>query len=125
MDKYHHLKIAHWNANSISSKINETYHFIKQQNIDILCVAETHLKEKNTIQKDPEYALYRFDRESRNKGGVAIIIKKSIGHTLLPYFKTKLLEAIGIEIMSENNKKLKVISIYLPGGSSNYLQFTK
>jgi exonuclease III len=76
MDNYHHINIAHWNANSISNKIIELYQFILEQHIDIICIAETHLKEHNILHTNPDYHIHRLDRTDGNKGGVAIRLVK-------------------------------------------------
>jgi exonuclease III len=114
-----YVKIINWNASGIRNKINEFYHYLITNHIDIACVCETFLKSNMQLEAHPNFTTYRFDREDRPKGGVLIIIRNRIKHALLPSLDTKLLECIGIQIELNDNSKLQIFSIYLPGGAKN------
>jgi hypothetical protein len=114
------IKIINWNASGIiRNKINEFYHHLITNHIDIACVCETFLKSNMQVESHPNFTTYRFDREDRPKGRVLIIIRNRIKHALLPSLDTKLLECIGIQIELSDNAKLHIFSIYLPGFSKN------
>lgn len=117
------LNVANWNANSIRHKLHEFYDFLVVNEIDTACIQETMLSSSDNIPSHPDYYFYRADRlvnaNNRASGGVAIIIKRSIQHQLLPSLNLKLLEAIGVEISLSSGSKIQIWSIYLPGGSSN------
>ena len=113
------IKITQWNANGIKERIIEFYYFLITNNIQIVCICETFLKSDIHPHTHPEFAIERLDRDDRPRGGVAIIIRKSLQYEMLPNIKTKFFETIGIEIKTTNNTKIKIISTYLPGGTSN------
>jgi hypothetical protein len=61
---------------------------------------------------------YRVDREgARTKGGVAILVRQTLSHSLLSSFQTKVLECIGISVSSSTGS-IPFISTYPPGGRS-------
>lgn len=111
------LKLMYWNANSLRNKIIEFYDFLSTNNIHIACVSETYLKPDYHLHSHPDYYMYRLDRVERNCGGVAIVVRRGLRHRLLPDLGMKLLETIGIEIILENNCKIRIYSTYLPGSS--------
>ena len=113
------LNILYWNANGIRNQIDEFYDLLESNFIHVACVNETHLKSNLALNSNPNYFFYRLDRTDRPKGGVAIIIKNSIKHQLLPHPQTKLFECIGLEIFTENGPTIQIYSAYLPGGSGH------
>lgn len=108
----------HWNCDSISNKIVEFYDFMIQNNIHVACLSETHLKPHRHIHRHPDFCIYRLDRTDRPMGGVAIVVRKSISHRLLPHTGMKLIECIGIELNLESRRKLHIYSVYLPSKTS-------
>lgn len=114
----HSLRIMYWNARSIRNKIVEFYHYVTTNDVQIACVSETWLKPNDHLLSHPDYDIYRLDRDSEVGGGVAIFVKKSIKHELLPHLNMRLLETIGIEVHLENQSKINVYSTYLPGGGT-------
>ena len=111
----------YWNARSIQNKIIELYEFLTEKDIHIACLSETHLKPNQNIHSHPDYSILRLDRTTRNGGGVAIVIRKSLKYRLLPDLDMNILETIGIEIVLENGSKIKIYSSYLPGSCSSIL----
>lgn len=72
------LRVAHWNANGLKSNIREVADFLERQNVDILLVNETKLKEKIKC-KIPGFQCFRKDRPGNvYAGGVAIYCKNNI-----------------------------------------------
>ena len=51
------LKICFWNANGIRQHENELEYFLKNKQIDVMMVSETHLTSRNTF-KINGYILY-------------------------------------------------------------------
>ena len=115
------LKIVQWNAIGIKERIIEFYSFLMSNNIQIACICETFLKDNIIPHSHPAFKIEKFNRRDRPRGGVAIIIKKSIHYEVLPPQSTHYFETIGIEIKTNNNTKIKILSTYLPGGTSNQL----
>jgi hypothetical protein len=60
-----------------------------------------------------------MDRLDRPRGGVMIVIKKRLNHSLLPSLNTKLIECVGVQLITDINEKIDFFSIYLPGGATN------
>jgi hypothetical protein len=116
----HKLNIMYWNANGISNKVLELYNYMDTNHIHICCLSETFLKHNTKITTHPDYQFIRRDRHDAAKGGVAIIIRKSIQHAIAPSINLYLLENIGIEITLEDGSKIIIYSVYLPGGSDSY-----
>ncbi|KAG5666355.1 hypothetical protein PVAND_014389 [Polypedilum vanderplanki] len=113
------LRILYWNTNGIKNKIYELYQYANSNYIHIICLNETFLKPNIKLPSDPNYKIYRLDRDDQAKGGIAILVRKSIKHTLLPLLNTSLIENLGVQIALDDNKSIKVYSIYLPGGTNN------
>ncbi|XP_055856032.1 uncharacterized protein LOC129919203 [Episyrphus balteatus] len=72
-------------------------------------VTETWLN-SNISLNSQNYKCYRVDRSDQRGGGVAILIKKSIQHSLLPIVGTRYVENVGVEIRNES---------YIIGGDLN------
>lgn len=85
--------------------------------IDVVCLSETHLRNPDSCFL-PGYSHYRLDRTNSQGGGVSILIRNEVPHTLLPCPSTKVIESIAIEI---NNcaRKLTLVSAYFPGSSGS------
>ena len=71
------LNILHWNAEGIQNKKAALSERLRQQDIDIACIQETHLKE-NIRLNIRGYQVVRQDRTDRIKGGIMMLIKNSI-----------------------------------------------
>jgi hypothetical protein len=112
------LRIITWNADSISPKKHEFFDFLLENEIDIGLINETYLKRGITFSH-PEFRCYRLDREGqRTKGGVAIVVRRNLSHSLLPSFNTKILECIGVSVISTSGP-IHFISVYRPGGRNS------
>lgn len=56
---------------------------------------------------------------SRNVGvGVAIAVRNSLRHTIIPHINTKIIEAIGVEF-TDNGRTVRLVSAYFPGSRLN------
>lgn len=99
------LNVAYWNACGIQDKIHQLYHFLTINFIDIICISETFLKSKDRLHQHPDYCHSRVDRpDDRAKGGVLILIRRSLSHTQLPLVNTMLVENVGVEISTSRGK---------------------
>ena len=71
------MKIASWNINSIRLRRNQVERFIKENNIDILCLQETKTEDQyfpsNELSKIGMY--YQYFRGEKSYNGVAILSK--------------------------------------------------
>jgi hypothetical protein len=108
------LQVMTWNANSSSPKQHEFFDFLLSGSIDIALLNGTYLKQGVPFSH-PDYSCYRLDRADRLKGGIAILVRQELPHTLVSSFKTKILECIGISVASVCGP-IEFISAYRPGG---------
>jgi exonuclease III len=77
------INIITWNARGINHKSYELFDFLIDNNIHICLATETWLK-NNISLSHKNFFVYRNDRVIKKGGGVAIIIKKNLSHSLLP-----------------------------------------
>jgi hypothetical protein len=108
------LNVLKWNANSILSKRLEFFDFLLENSINIALLNETQLK-PGTGFSHPDYRCYRLDRVGRSKGGVAVMVRHNLPHTLLSSFRTRVIECIGVSVDSSGTESSNFISAYLPG----------
>lgn len=108
-----HLKLAIWNANGLSHHRQEIQMFLKNQNIDIMLISETHFSDNSYI-KIPEYIVYNTNHpDGTARGGTAIIIKKIIRHHEIPKFEQRHLQATSV-VVEEWNGPITISAIYCP-----------
>jgi hypothetical protein len=111
------INVMLWNANSIVPKKHEFFDFLIENDIQIALLSETYLKPGIGLYHS-DFSCYRLDRVGRSKGGVAIVVHRSIAHHLNQSPDTKVLECIGVSVPSPSGT-LQFISAYLPGGSQS------
>ena len=116
-----HIKIITWNAKGIRNKFFEFLNFLNGNDVDVALITETWLSSEIKLPSSI-FKCYRMDRIGQMGGGVAIFIRKSIQHSLLPIVQTKIVENIGVEILLRNQRKVKIFSVYFPGGSSSEIK---
>ena len=110
------LSIVHWNANGLIHKKLELEDFIKEHQVDILLITETHLKKYHNIYI-PNYTTIRNDRTSGKKGGTAIIINNKLKFTSINYNTTPNLEITAIKLHIDQDSTLNIIATYKPPNS--------
>ena len=119
------MLIASWNVNSIRTRLPQVLNFIESYEIDVLCLQETKVSDKDFPLKPFEERGYKVTISGQKSyNGVAIISK----------FK---LEDIKIDFLGELNKNevnkiyidqkriisalingVRIINVYVPNGSS-------
>ena len=69
------MRIATWNINSVRLRIHHVLRFIKEQNIDVMCLQETKTTDENFPTKDfKEVGMkYQYYRGEKSYNGVAIL----------------------------------------------------
>ena len=112
------LNVIFWNSRSIRNKYIELFNYLVLNNVDICLLSETWLK-SNIKVTHSTYNCIRIDREDRPGGGVAILIKNNLKYEILPKINADSIENVGIEILNESFEKIKLYSVYFPGGRSN------
>ena len=74
------MRIALWNANGLTQHKFKLELFLKQQQIDVMLISETHFIDKNYL-KIHGYNIYHTQHPNGKAHGVTgIIIKSSIKH---------------------------------------------
>ncbi|XP_065081805.1 uncharacterized protein LOC135704269 [Ochlerotatus camptorhynchus] len=106
------IKIANWNACSLTNKHRELLDFLNTKEVDIAIITETHLKPELNVFL-PDFRLVRLDRTCSGGGGVAIAARRNISCRLLPNFQLKTIEAIGVEV-STSLGPITIIAAYCP-----------
>lgn len=112
-NKFIALKIASWNANSLYFKLEELKLFMYDQDIDIMCICETHLN-KNQKCNIANYKQYRCDRTAYRGGGTSIYVKNSYSTTFYNKSNDNNQEEISIMLNLSNRRKIKITSFYNP-----------
>lgn len=107
------LKIATWNANGLQKHISELGIYLKNENIDICLISETHFTKQSYV-KIPHYLCYHTPHpENKARGGSAILIKNNMQHYEELKLETLKMQATTISIKA-NNKEIKISAIYCP-----------
>jgi hypothetical protein len=106
-----------WNAQSIRGKKLEFFDFLICEGIDIALVSETWLNQTISFSHS-DFITYRLDRNEDTHGGVAIFVRRSLKHKLMPSFNTEIIESIGVQINTSRGD-ISIISCYFPGSNNS------
>ena len=112
------LKLAHINIRSCRNKEVEISLFLKENDIDILTLNETWLK--NNFKLDiPNYTITRKDRPSRQGGGVAILVRNDIKFDIIDTCSNINTDNEAITIRLNNTEdQITTSTTYIPPASS-------
>jgi len=119
------LLIASWNVNSIRTRLNQIKFFLEDKKIDILCLQETKVSDKDFPLKTFEDLGYKVKFSGQKSyNGVAIISKFEfqdfkvdfVGELPENEVKKEYLEQK--RIISAFINGLRIINVYVPNGSS-------
>ena len=113
--------ILHWNCNGIRNKKIDFFNYLISKNIHIACLNETKLDDSIRLNHN-QFRVIRLSRsgEGTAKGGVAIVLHKSVKFSLLSSFDTELVEALGVVVDLCNGQRLRLIAVYLTGTASTH-----
>ena len=107
------LKVAIWNANGLAQRSLEIKTFIKNENIDIMIISETHFTQKYYM-KIPSYTVYNTNHpDGKAHGGTAIIIKNEIEHFVNTEYCKNYLQATNVTFKDKNGP-ITFSAIYCP-----------
>ena len=111
------MRIALWDANGLAQHKFELEIFLKQQQIDLMLISETHFTNKNYL-KINGYNFYHTQHPSgKAHGGHGIIIKSSIKHYELPSFRKDYLQATNV-VIEYCHGTITTSAVYFPPGDS-------
>ena len=110
--------MAHVNIRSCRNKEVEISLFLKENDIDILTLNETWLK--NNFKLDiPNHTLTRKDRRSRQGGGVAILVRNDIKFEIIDTCSNINTDNEAITIRLKNTEdQITISAIYIQPASS-------
>ena len=83
------IQLAIWNANGLSKHKNELQAFLRDQNIDIMLISETHFTKKNYIKFNRYNVYHTMHPDGTAHGGSAIVIKNNIKHHVINEYRTE------------------------------------
>lgn len=106
------LYLSNWNARSVGPKKFELENFLARNRIDVGVITETRLNPSKNFSLSEHYII-RLDRANSSGGGVAVLIKQGIRYSILPHPKTSIIEAIGVNIHTEQGD-VKLFAVYAP-----------
>ena len=112
------MRIATWNINSIRLRIAHVLRFIKEQNIDVLCLQETKTEDlyfpsSQFIDAGMKYCKFRGEK---SYNGVAILSKIPIKEDSFELW-CGLNDTRHISVVLENN--IKIHNFYVPAGGDD------
>ena len=110
------LTVAHWNAEGLTNKKPELQAFLRSNNVDVICIQETHLKEPQRFFVRG-FEAFRQDRKDRHKGGIITLVKTSIPAVELCNSRNTELEHQTVKLMLPSGDLL-ITNCYSPPGST-------
>ena len=109
------MRIATWNINSVRLRIAHVLRFVKEQNIDVMCLQET--KTENEYFPISEFIAagmkHCYFRGEKSYNGVAILSKLPIKNNSFELW-CDLNDSRHVSVILENN--LKIHNFYVPAG---------
>ena len=109
------MRIATWNINSVRLRLHQVLKFIKEQNIDVVCLQETKTQDENFPSDDfkkigMEYQYYRGEK---SYNGVAILSKiKFTEKKHINWFEKGDTRHISVKFKN----KIELHNFYVPAG---------
>ena len=119
------MLIATWNVNSIRTRLNQVKSFLENKKIDILCLQETKVSNKDFPLKpfeDLGYVVKFSGQKSYN--GVAIISKLEIEDYRVDFLGELKENEVSKEFLEQKRiisaliNGVRIINVYVPNGSS-------
>ena len=106
------INILQWNAEGAYKKKIALTEKLHKENIDVVCLQETHRKDRQRFTMRG-YHVFRHDREGKTKGGVAILVRKTIPAQEFTVSTNSQAEIHGVSIIV-NGKQYKIFNICSP-----------
>ncbi len=119
------MLIASWNVNSIRSRLNQITNFLESKKIDVLCLQETKVSNKDFPLKPFEDLGYiaKFSGQ-KSYNGVAIISKFEFQDFKIDFIGELKENEVGKEFLEQKRiisayiNDVRIINVYVPNGSS-------
>lgn len=103
----HNFTLIQWNIAGLTTKIQELANLIEKYQPTVICLQETNInchRTKDTLTING-YILYNHNTRSENRGGIGILIKDNIPHTI----KTHNTKNLSMTISLYNSKSTYTI----------------
>ena len=107
----------HWNAMGLTEERKDALQiFLHENEIDVCCIQESHLKEGKSLKIRGYQEPTRNDRQNRPKGGVVTLVRNGIKVTEVKRL-TGEAEYIHMKISSKD-RTLELVNYYCPEDNS-------
>lgn len=107
------LKILTWNANGLWQRLGELEMFMREQDIDICLISETHVKNKLNFKINGFLDYHASHPSNKARGGASIYIKECIKHAIGLKLELESMQLIGVQVRTKHDL-LNISSIYCP-----------
>ncbi len=108
------LCIMTWNANGVQLHKHEIELLLKNNEVDVLLLSETHLIEGSRIYFKNYHCYQAHYPSGRARGGAAVIIKRNLRHHHLKPKIDPVIQAAFVAIKDAAGEKLTLGAVYLP-----------
>lgn len=111
------LRVVHWNAQSLTGKRRLLANFLREQEVDLMLISETHLSSQDDF-RIPGYEVYRQDEvgiDGRAYRGLAVIARRRLVHQLVPPRILDSIYALGVDVQM-GPCELRLFAVYRPPG---------
>ena len=114
------INVLQWNSEGIYKKKDALKHVFYREDIDVVCLQETHLN-SNMRFNIRGYQVFRRDRVSAHKGGIVILVKNNIPAEELPINNSEESEINAVKLILQD-RQLVIFNVYAPPDKSLYIQ---
>ena len=115
------MKLATWNVNSLKVRLSHVIDWLKDTNVDVLCLQETKQENQNfSHDAFKEIGYYCYHNGQKTYNGVAIISKKPLNDVQIdiPNYKDHQKRFISGKYSLNPSTEILIISAYVPNGQS-------
>ena len=105
------LKICSVNIIHLKNRIEELVEYINSNDIDIACIQETGLKDKDHLVI-PGYNIIRKDIQANNHRGICTVIKDSIDYKINDWYGQSCVSQVSIRINTTSQGYIDMVNFY-------------
>ena len=96
------MTIRNWNAEGVRNKKLELQVLLRERNIDVCCIQETHLNSCHHFSIR-DYETFRRDRKDRTKGGILNLVKNTHAAAEVYISEDEDTEVLSIKLLLDKN----------------------
>ena len=110
------LRILYWNAAGLKPRIQLLRHTLREQNVDVALINESHLRPSDAANF-PGYHILRLDAPQSNAfRGLLVAVRRNLVHQPLPILDSRTFQSLGVEV-TLGDRALRIFAIYRPSTS--------